>query len=216
MYNNNFLSKVFMYLFIGLLVTFATSYLVSTNENLLIQIYVNNIYWILAILEIGIALFLSARIYKLKPLTATLLYFFYAILTGATLSSIFIAYSIGSIIWIFLASAIVFGIFSIIGKNTKIDLRGIGTFLIMGLIAVIILEIINMFILNSTLDIITCVIGLIIFMAYIAYDVQIVCRMGNSSNVPLENLAIIGAFSLYLDFINVFIRLLRLFGNRNN
>lgn len=209
---NNFLSKVFMYMCIGLIVTFSTGFLIYNNEYLLTKIFTTNIYWVLVIAEIGIGLFLSARIYKLKAVTATILYFAYAILTGATFSSLFLVYNLSSIIFVFLATAIVFGIFAVIGKSTKVDLRGMGTYLIMGLVAVIIIEIINMFILNSTLDIVTCVIAIIIFMAYIAYDTQMVVRIGNSVNVPMESLALIGAFSLYLDFLNLFLRLLRLFG----
>lgn len=209
---NNFLSKVFMYMCIGLIITFATGFLIYNNEYLLTKIFTTNLYWFLLIAEVVIGLILSARIYKLKTTTATILYFAYAILTGASFSVLFLAYNLDSIIFVFLATAIVFGIFAMIGKNTKVDLRGLGTYLIMGIVAVIILEIINMFVLNHTLDIVTCIIAIVIFMAYIAYDTQMVVRIGNSVNVPMESLALIGAFSLYLDFLNLFLRLLELFG----
>ena len=211
--NNNFLSKVFMNMFIGLLVTFLTSYIVSTNYNLMYLLYGNGTYWILVIAEILVAVFLSARIHKMKGITAAILYFLYAVLTGLSFSGIFIVYSLESIIWIFLATSIVFGIFAFIGKTTKIDLSKVGTFLIMGLVCIIILEIVNIFLLSSSLNLVLCVFGIIVFMGFIAYDIQKILLLARNQFIPEENLAIIGAFELYLDFINIFISLLRLFGN---
>jgi len=210
--NNNFLSKVFMNMFIGLLVTFLTSYIVSTNYNLMYLLYGNGTYWILVIAEILVAVFLSARIHKMKGITAAILYFLYAVLTGLSFSGIFIVYSLESIIWIFLATSIVFGIFAFIGKTTKIDLSKVGTFLIMGLVCIIILEIVNIFLLSSSLNLVLCVFGIIVFMGFIAYDIQKILLLARNQFIPEENLAIIGAFELYLDFINIFIRLLQLFG----
>lgn len=210
--NNNFLSKVFMNMFIGLLVTFLTSYIVSTNYNLMYLLYGNGTYWIIVIAEILVAVFLSARIHKMKGITAAILYFLYAVLTGLSFSGIFIVYSLESIIWIFLATSIVFGIFAFIGKTTKIDLSKVGTFLIMGLVCIIILEIVNIFLLSSSLNLVLCVFGIIVFMGFIAYDIQKILLLARNQFIPEENLAIIGAFELYLDFINIFIRLLQLFG----
>lgn len=210
---NNFLSKVYTNLFIGLLVTFLTGIIVSTNIRATLFFCSGCIPFILAIAEIIIAIILPSKIYSLSKTTAKILYILYAVLTGLTFSSIFIIYEIPSIIWMFLITSILFGIFSIIGKTTKIDLSKIGTYLFMGLIGIIILSIINIFIYNNTLDMISCIIGIIIFLGYIAYDIQKIIKL-DYYNLSEDNLATIGAFSLYLDFINIFINLLRLFGKQ--
>ncbi len=218
MYNEIF-SKVFRWLFIGLLVTFGVAYLtlvnVINNYNLAVKLFSGGTYWLIAIAEIVIALILGVRIYKMKGSTAKVLYLLYCALTGLTFSTIFIAYELSSIIYVFLATAIILGIFSYFGKNTKIDLTKFGTYLFMALIGIIILEIINIFLLNNTLNMILCIVSLVVFMMYIAYDIQKV-KLLSSMGVPEENLAIMGAFQLYLDFINIFIRLLQLFGNRRD
>ena len=136
---------------------------------------------------------------------------FYTFLTGLTFSFIFVAYEMSSIIFIFLVTAILFGIFAIIGKFTKMDLSRIGTYLFMGLLGILILYVVNIFIANETLDMVACIISIVIFLGYIAYDVQRILR--SDYQIEDRNLAIIGAFSLYLDFINIFIDLLNLFGN---
>ena len=218
MYNEIF-SKVFRWLFIGLLVTFVVAYLtlvnVINNYNLAVRLFSGGTYWLIAIAEIVIALILGVRIYKMKGSTAKVLYLLYCALTGLTFSTIFIAYELSSIIYVFLATAIILGIFSYFGKNTKIDLTKFGTYLFMALIGIIILEIINIFLLSSNLNMILCIVSLVVFMMYIAYDIQKV-KLLSSMGVPEENLAIMGAFQLYLDFINIFIRLLQLFGNRRD
>ena len=218
MYNEIF-GKVFRWLFIGLLVTFVVAYLtlvnVINNYNLAVRLFSGGTYWLIAIAEIVIALILGVRIYKMKGSTAKVLYLLYCALTGLTFSTIFIAYELSSIIYVFLATAIILGIFSYFGKNTKIDLTKFGTYLFMALIGIIILEIINIFLLNNTLNMILCIVSLVVFMMYIAYDIQKV-KLLSSMGVPEENLAIMGAFQLYLDFINIFIRLLQLFGNRRD
>ena len=206
--NNEFLSKVFKWFGLGLLVTFLVAYAVSINESLLQLVFSSGATIIIVILELVCAIWLSVRIHKMQTSTATMLYLGYTALTGLTFSSIFILYELESIIWIFLATAILFGILSLIGSKTKINLSGLGVFLIIGLLAIIIISIINMFLLNNTIDLALCIISIIIFMGYVAYDVQKICRI-NTNN---DNIAIIAAFDIYLDFINIFIRLLQLFG----
>ena len=140
------------------------------------------------------------------------LYIGYSALTGLTFSSIFIVYEITSILWIFLASAFVFGIFALLGKSNKFDLSKYGIYLIIALLGSVILEIINIFLANGTLDIILCVFVLAIFVTYVAYDVQKIINRYDTT----ENMAIYGAFDLYLDFINIFLRLLQLFGKERD
>ena len=207
---NEFLSKVYMNLFLGLLITFLTGYVVSTNINATIFFCTGYMRWILVIAELIIAFVLPDRIHKLSGTTAKMLYLLYAALTGLALTSIFILYEIASIIWIFLVTSILFGIFAFIGKTTTDDLSKFGVYLFMGLLAILILSIINIFIYNNTLDMITCSIGIIIFLGYVAYDMKKISRL-NYYNLYEDNMATIGAFSLYLDFINIFIKLLRLF-----
>lgn len=217
--DNEIFSKIFRWLFVGLLVTFGIAYItlvnVMNNYNLAVKLFSGGTYWLIAIAEVVIALILGVRIYKMKGSTAKVLYLLYCALTGLTFSTIFIAYQLTSIIYVFLATAIILGIFSYFGKSTKIDLTKFGTYLFMSLIGIIILEIINIFWLNSTLNMILCIVSLVVFMMYIAYDIQKV-KLLSSMGVPEENLAIMGAFRLYLDFINIFIRLLQLFGDRRD
>jgi hypothetical protein len=200
-----------MWMFIGLLVTFITGIYTSTNVDALEVIFNKSGYWILLIVELGLAIFLSARIHKMSPTTARICYLLYTFFTGLTFSSIFIVYKIESIMLVFLVTAILFLIFAIIGKTTKVDLTKISTILLMALLGVIICTIINIFLQNSTFDMILSGISVLIFLGFIAYDIQKIKRLDGWVNE--ENLAVIGAFELYLDFINIFLDLLNLFGN---
>ena len=205
------LPQVFGWMFLGLLITFISAYIVSINTNMLIKIYSGGFYWVFVIAELILAGVLSIRIGKMKGITATCLYLFYTFLTGLTLSLIFVAYEMSSIIIVFLVTALLFGIFALIGKFTKIDLSKFGTYLFMWLIGILILYLINIFIANGTINIIGCILGIIIFLGYVAFDIQRILK--SEGTLENRNLAIIGAFSLYLDFINIFIDLLNLFGN---
>lgn len=205
---NEFLAKVFRWFGLGLLVTFLVAFFTSTNIYLLSLVFSNGGYIIIVLLELFLAIWLSSRIRRMKSSTAKALYIGYSALTGLTLSSIFIVYELTSIIFIFLASSLVFIIFSMLGKSDKFDLSHYGIYLFIALLGSIILEVINIFLMNNTLDIILCVVVLGIFVAYVAYDIQKIVRYYDES----DNMAVIGAFNLYLDFINIFIRLLRLFG----
>ena len=208
---NDFVAKVFRWLGVGLLVTFVVGYIVSTNNILLSIVFGSPLYIISFIVELGLAIFLTVRIRNMSSNLALILYILYCALTGLTFSSIFIVYELTSVIWIFLVTSLVFFAFSVIGKNMNVDLRKLGIYLFVFLIAVVLLEIINIFIMSNTLDIIACVVGLGIFVGYVAYDIKKLDYYDNS-----DNMAVIGAFELYLDFINLFIRLLRLFGKRRD
>lgn len=210
-----YFTKVFGWLFIGLLTTFLGSFLVSSSPALLTLVFSGPIYLILVIAELAVAIYLGAKINTMKVSTAKILYFVYALLTGVTFSSIFIIFETSSIIFIFLATSLIFGLFALIGKFTKVDLSKISIYLAMILFGIIILQIINIFFMNNTLDIVLCSISLIIFMLFTAYDMQKIARVAESG-YGNENLAIIGAFQLYLDFINIFIKLLRLFGKERD
>ena len=210
--NNKIFSKVFMWMFVGLLITFGTGFYVSLNSNMFYNVFAKY-YLVLAIVEIGVAIFLSVRIRKMSPMTAKILYILYTFLTGLTFSAIFVVYEITSIIFVFLISALIFGIFALIGYFTNIDLTRIGVYLMMALIGIIICSIINVFVQSETFNMTIVIIALILFIIYVAYDIQVIKK--NMYGISEEdNLAVYGAFQLYLDFINIFIRLLELFGNR--
>ena len=211
---NNIYPKVFLWMFIGLLVTFLTGDYTYTNKDSLELIYNKGLYWIFALVEIGLAIFLSARIHKMSSTTARITYLLYTFLTGLTFSSIFIVYKLESIMLVFLVASILFLVFALIGYFTKTDLTKIGTILMMMLLGVIICIVINIFLGSETFDIVISCISVIIFLGFIAYDIQKIKKMENY--LPEDNLAVIGAFELYLDFINVFLDLLRLFGRADD
>lgn len=211
---NNVFRKVFLWMFIGLLVTFGTAYVVSVNPNMIYKIYTTSMYLILAIIEIILVITLSARITKMNPTTARILFILYSFVTGLTFSSIFLVYEMGSIIFVFLIAAIVFGIFALLGYVTKLDLTKMGTFLLMSLIGILVCSIINIFVGNGMFEIIICSVSIIVFLGFTAYDVQKIKLL--SDYYDEDNIAIIGALELYLDFINIFLDLLRLIGNNRD
>ena len=204
-------SKVFLWMFVGLALTFGVAYYTSTNDDALVAIFGKNMYIIFSIVEIALAIFLGVRVTKMSPTTAKFCYLLYTCLTGLTFSSIFIAYKLTSIIMVFGITAVLFLIFALIGKFTKIDLSKLGTYLFMMLMGVIICSIISIFVHSEAFNLGITIVSLIIFLGYIAFDVQKIKRLEDV--VPEDNLAILGAFELYLDFINVFIDLLRIFGD---
>ena len=207
---NNLYSKMFMWMFVGLLTTFLVGYYVSTNENMIYNIFATKFYWIIYIAEIVTVIVLSVRILKMSKNGAIFGFLLYSFLSGLTFSSIFITFKMSSIIFIFLITALVFLIFALIGYFTKIDLTKLGTILFMGLIGILIAAIINIFVQSQTFDLILVIIGIIVFIGYIAYDINKVKRL--EGQIDEDKLSIIGALELYLDFINLFIRLLQLFG----
>lgn len=206
---SDILKKVFGWMFIGLLVTFVTGYVVSINPNMFYSMI--NSYLLLAIIEIVLVIILSARITKMNPLTARIMFILYSFVSGLTFSSIFVVYQMSSIMIVFLITALMFGILSFVGYATKTDLTKIGTYLFIGLIAIIVSTIINIFIGNSMFEIIICSISILIFLGFTVYDIKKIKAL--ESVIDEDNLAIYGALQLYLDFINIFIDLLRLFGN---
>lgn len=209
---NKIFSKVFMWLCVGLAVTFGVAYAVATNDNMVYNLFGNGRYLIVWIAEIVIAIVLAVRIRKMNFMTSVILFILYSGLTGLTLSSIFILYDIMSIVWVFAITAGILLVFGLIGFVTNIDLTKLGIYLLMGLLAILIASLINMFIGNETFNLVLCIVGIVVFMGYIAYDVQIIKK--NLYGIDDENkLAIYGAFELYLDFINIFLDLLRLFGD---
>lgn len=216
MVNNQTLSKTFGWMFIGLLVTFLTGYVVSLNENMLYNIMSTWGMILCIVVELGLVIFLSARITKMQPTTAKISFLLYSFVSGLTFSSIFMVYSLNSIMYVFLITAVVFAIFAAIGAFTKIDLTKIGSYLFMALLAIIICTIINIFLNSTSFDLFLSIIIIIVFIGFTAYDVQRLKRLSGTGIINEENLAIYGALELYLDFINLFLELLRLFGSSHD
>ena len=212
--NTELYPKMFTWLFIGLLITFATGYALSMNINMMLNILAIGVFPI-AIVEIVIAIILAARIQKMNPLTTKILYIGYCILTGLTFSSVFVYFEMASLISIFIITAIIFALLALYGYTTKRDLTKLGTIIFIGLIGILIGSLLNMFIFRSAMmDTGIAIIGVLIFVGYIAYDVNKIKYM--VTYVGEDKAAVYGAFQLYLDFINLFIRLLQLFGKRND
>ncbi len=209
---NKLLSKSFLWMFIGLLVTFATGYVVSISDTMLDAVFNSSLYWVFIIAEFALVIFFSIRVRKMSPTTAKICFLLYSFVTVLTFSSIFVLFELDSVMMVFLIAALVFGLFGMIGYKTNTDLSNIGTILLMGLLAVIVCSIINVFIGNDTFDLIVSIITLVVFFGYTAYDIQKIKEL-SEENIDNEVLAINGAFELYLDFINIFIRLLSIIGD---
>ena len=207
----NIFAKVFLWMFIGLLITFGTSFYVSTQEFLAWNVL--KLGWVWFIIELAIVIFLAARITKMSSFTAKLSFALYSFVTGLMLSYIFIIFSLPSILLVFGAAALMFGVFGLYGYFTKVDLTKISSILAMGLVGIIIVSLINIFLGNAMVDTIISIVGIVIFTLFVVYDIQKIKSFSSFSNIPTDNLAIYGALQLYLDFINILLNLLNLFGN---
>lgn len=206
--------KMFTWLFIGLLITFVSGYALYLNEELMVNLLSIG-FLPIAIIELVIAFVMGIRIQKMNPITTKILYIIYSVITGITFSTIFVAFKVSSIISIFLITAIIFGALAFYGYITKKDLTKLGTILFISIICLLIAMILNVLIFkNSSFDLTLTIFGVLIFVGYIAYDVNKVKYL--VASVGEEKAAVYGAFQLYLDFINLFIRLLELFGKRND
>lgn len=210
--------KVYVWMSMALVITGLTAWIVAHNASLLQLIYGNSAtIWILFAVEIGLVIALSAAIHKLSLPVATLMFIVYSVLNGAVLSSIFLVYTMSSIATVFFITAATFGAMSVFGYVTKKDLSSIGKFLMMALIGLIIATVVNLFMKNSGLDMIISYAGVLIFVGLTAWDTQKIkqmCLQAPDTGESMQKLALLGALSLYLDFINLFIYLLRILGNR--
>lgn len=211
----NIFSKVFMWMFIGLLVSFGTGLFVATQEAMIMNLYANGIIYFIWIAELILVIALSLGINKFSPFVAKILFLLYALATGFSLSSVFIVYKLSSIILVFAETSLIFGVFALIGAYTKIDLTKIGTICYMGLFGIIVATIINLFVGNSTADILLQSLGILVFIGITAYDMQKI-KLLTANMENKENAAIIGALELYLDFINIFLKLIQLFGKESD
>ena len=210
--------KVFSWMTLALVITGLTAYGIANNEALLFTLFEKP--WTLFVLiavELGLVIFLSARINKLSLTTATIFFILFSVINGLTLAPIFIVYTGSSIAKVFFITAGTFAIMSLIGYRTKRDLSQMGRILIMALVGLIIASLVNLFLRSSGLDAILSYVGVLIFVGLTAWDTQKIKMMLNECEAPDEQaqkIALLGSLSLYLDFINLFLYLLRILGSR--
>lgn len=215
-----FLAKVFNWMAIGLGLTGITAFMVAHSQAAL-QLIIGNriVFFGLIFGELGMVFYLSARIQKLSAQAATGLFLGYSVLNGATLSVIFLAYTGTSVAATFFIAASMFVAMAVYGIVTKRDLAGFGSFLFMGLIGMIIASVVNLFLGSPMISWVISAIGVLVFTGLTAYDVQRISALGGggvmtAGEAAIRKSAIMGALALYLDFINLFISLLSLLGDR--
>ena len=210
--------KVYVWMSLALVLTGVTAYGVATSPGVLNAIFNNQIlFWGLVIAEFALVIGISAAIHKLSLTTATLMFVLYSVINGAVLSSIFLIYTMSSIASVFFITAGTFAVMAFIGYTTKKDLTSMGKVLFMALIGIIIATIVNIFLKSSGLEMIVSYLGVLIFVGLTAYDSQKIKNMllmAPDAGEGAQKLALLGALTLYLDFINLFIYLLRIFGRR--
>jgi len=217
---NEFIRSVYNWMGIGLALTGFIAYFVSNNAQIQNLIFGNKlVFFGLIIAELALVYIISARVNKIQASTATSLFILYAALNGATLASLFLVYTSSSITSTFFICSATFVACSIFGITTKRDLTSMGGFMTMGLIGIIIASVVNMFIKSSAMNMIISYIGVIVFVGLTAYDTQKLKNMAMTQPSGLEagvirKGAILGALTLYLDFINLFIMLLSVLGGR--
>lgn len=206
--------RVYAKMFLALIVTACTALYVVSNEAVLTTLLGSRgLFLGLIIAELAVVFIISGRIDKLRPATATLLFYLYALLNGVVLSSIFIIYELPSIAYTFFITAGVFGAMSIYGLITKNDMTKFGNYCIMALFGLIIASLVNIFMHSESLDWIISLVGVALFIGLTAWDTQKIKEASyNADPSQVGKLATIGALSLYLDFINLFLYLLRFFG----
>lgn len=212
--------KVYVWMALTLVITGITAFGIANNPGLAYTIVTNRLlFWGLVIAEFGLVVAISGAINRLSITTATLLFILYSVINGATLSVIFLAYTLTSIANVFFITAGTFGVMAFLGYTTKKDLTSLGRMMFIGLIGIIIATIVNLFLGSSMLNMIVSYVGVVIFVGLTAYDSQKIKHMlyeADSMDEGAQKLALLGSLTLYLDFINLFLMLLRIFGGNKD
>ena len=212
----SYMLRVYNYMASGLALTGIVAYLVSQSPQAIHAIFGTPLYWLVLLAPLGLVFFLSARIARIQPATAQALYWLYAGLMGVSMSFIFVVYTDSSIARVFFISAGSFAGLSLYGYTTKRDLSAFASFLMIGLIGVILASVVNLFLHSTGLQFAVSVIGVLVFAGLTAYDTQSIKELyfaGDDASVATRK-SIMGALRLYLDFLNLFLMLLQLFGSR--
>jgi FtsH-binding integral membrane protein len=211
-----YMLKVYNYMSVGLVVTGLIALLVSEHADLFQAVNYSPLRWVVIFAPIGFAMLFGFRIQQMRAITAEILYWAFAAIMGLSLSYIFVLYSHASIARVFFITAGTFAGMSLYGYTTKRDLTSIGSFLVMGLFGIILAMLVNLFLQSAALYFTISIIGVVVFVGLTAWDTQKIKEMYSAGDVAevATKKAILGAFQLYLDFINLFVMLLRLMGSR--
>lgn len=214
----SYMLKVYNYMAVALGITGLVSFLVSSSSYLLSAIYNSPLQWVVMFAPIVFVLFFSAKLHTMRLEVAKMALWLFAALMGLSLSWVFVAYTGTSIARVFFISASMFGAMAIYGNTTKRDLTSMGSFLIMGVFGLIIASLINLFMQSPALYFATSFLGVLIFTGLTAYDSQkikdLYYKNNDGNELTLGRFAIMGALTLYFDFINIFVSLLHLMGDR--
>lgn len=210
--------KVYVWMTMALVITGATAYGVATSPGVMMAIATNKaLFWGMLIAELGLVVAITAAINRLSLTMATMLFVLYSVINGAVMSMIFAVYTMSSIASVFFITAGTFAVMAFVGYTTKKDLTSMGRILFMALIGIIIATVVNIFLKSSGLEMIVSYLGVLIFVGLTAYDSQKIKQMllmAPDAGEGAQKLALLGALTLYLDFINLFLYLLRIFGRR--
>lgn len=212
-----YVQRVYAWMVGGLLVTGVTAFAASSSETLMAAIFGTPLMWVIMLAPLAMVFFLSMRIDRMQPSTAAGTFLAYSLVNGLSFSVIFLAYDLGSIFQVFVIAAGMYAAAAAYGFLTKRDLTGMGSFLFMGLVGLIIASVVNIFLGSGPLDFAISVIGVLIFTGLTAYEMNKIKEQAvvmYAGEGLAQKRAIIGALSLYLNFINLFLYLLRLFGDR--
>ncbi len=211
-----YMLSIYNYMTLGLVITGVVAFLTASSPTMLETIYTTPLRWVVMLAPLGFVFYFSARIHSMKASTAQLLFWVFSAMMGLSIAYIFVLYTGSSVARVFFITAGTFASMSLYGYTTKRDLTRIGSFMFMGLIGVIIASIVNLFLASSALDFMISVIGVIVFVGLTAYDTQKIKQsyLALDDGDTATKKAIIGALHLYLDFINLFLFLLRLLGTR--
>ena len=215
--SRKFMTRVYGWMFLALVISGIAALFTATNEHLLRLIFGTRFGFIVLIVgELALVWYLSANIRNLSPVAATTTFFAYSVLNGMSLASIFFVYPIGNIVNVFFVTALMFGAMTIYGMITKTDISSFSRYFSMALIGLVIASVVNLLLKSSGLDWLISIAGVVLFTALTAWDTQKVVRSARyaTDSDAYKNVAIFAALNLYLDFINIFLYLLRLFGNR--
>lgn len=220
--SKNFFANVFAFMFLALGISAAVAFAFSANPEWLLPIATNKIlFYLVMFAPLGFVLLMSLGYQKLSAPVMVTVFILYSAITGLSLSFILLIYTASSVVGCFVSASAMFGVMAVMGYTTKQDLTGFGRIMIMGLIGIVIASLVNIFLGSSQLDYIISFVGVMVFTGLTAYDVQKIKRIGQGLdengqviNSEVKKLSIMAALTLYLDFINLFIMLLRLFGSK--
>ena len=207
-------SGVFRWLAIGLLVTFVTGFILASNPSLLATFYTSNAWVVALVIQVGAALLFGFMLHKIDYSLCVILYLLYCVITGITIGFLLTVYYLSSVIMIFGVTSLIFAFLAFLGDKMNVDVSKMGRILLFTLLGTIIVSIINLFIGSSSIELLLCIVSIIVFMGYVIYDLKIIEPLAREYGE--DKVAVYGAFQLYIDFINLFIRLLELFGRRRD